>query len=31
MTREDGLKWAREKGPGVAPDMIERIQEGFKR
>ena len=31
MTREEGLKWAREKGPGVAPDMIERIQEGFKR
>ena len=31
MTRDEGLKWAREKGPGVAPDMIERIQEGFKR
>ncbi|MDE0873069.1 MAG: enoyl-CoA hydratase/isomerase family protein [Acidimicrobiales bacterium] len=29
--RDEGLKWAREKGPGPAPDMVERIQGGFKR
>jgi enoyl-CoA hydratase/carnithine racemase len=29
--REEGMKWAREKGPGPAPDMVERIQGGFKR
>jgi enoyl-CoA hydratase/carnithine racemase len=29
--RDDGLKWAREKGPGAASDMVERIQGGFKR
>ena len=29
--RDEGLKWAREHGPGPASDMIERIQEGFKR
>jgi enoyl-CoA hydratase len=31
MGREEGMKWAREKGPGPAPDMVERIQGGFKR
>ena len=29
--RDEGLKWAREKGPGAASDMVERIQGGFKR
>ncbi len=31
LDRYEGLKWAREQGPGPAADMIERIQEGFKR
>lgn len=31
FNRKEGLKWAREHGPGPAPDMLERIQEGFKR
>lgn len=31
LDRDEGLKWAREHGPGPAADMIERIQEGFKR
>ena len=29
--REEGLKWARENGPGAAPDMLDRIQRGFQR
>ena len=31
LSREAGMKWAREKGPGPAADMVERIQAGFKR
>ncbi len=31
LSRDDGLKWAREDGPGVAPDMLQRIQDGFQR
>ena len=31
MNYDDGIKWAREKGPGAAPDMLERIQGGFQR
>ena len=31
MNHDDGIKWAREKGPGAAPDMLERIQGGFQR
>ena len=29
--RDEGLKWAREKGPGPATDMVQRIKEGFNR
>jgi enoyl-CoA hydratase/carnithine racemase len=29
--RDEGLKWAREKGPGPARDMVQRIKEGFNR
>ena len=31
MNRDDGIKWAREHGPGAAPDMLERIRGAFKR
>jgi len=31
MTRQDGIKWAREHGPGAAPDMLERIRGAFQR
>ena len=31
LDREEGIRWAREHGPGPASDMLERIQEGFKR
>jgi hypothetical protein len=31
FSRDKGLKWAREDGPGVAPDMLQRIQDGFQR
>ena len=31
MNRDDGIKWAREHGPGAAPDMLERIRGAFQR
>ena len=31
FNRDEGLKWAREDGPGVASDMLQRIQDGFQR